>query len=1196
MTFKKGIFKPLLSFALILTIILTALPFSAFNAKAASKMKISDAGIEMIKNFEGFLEYAIWDYGQWSIGYGTGVPEGQYPNGITREEAEVLLREYLDYFESCLNKWTDDYNVVLNQNQFDALISFIYNLGPNVLYYEKMTLRDMIVSGDYTAEELTAEFKTWSHAGGVQLAGLVKRRQTEAELFLSPYTYYEIWEADVENSTIRLRKEPNLSADVLEFIPDGMKFLVTDKKAGDGYVWGYTSYNGVSGWCALHIAEQIFTSCHAYGDKILNDWCFPVLDFTEDVYNNKTWLINGYSEEHTGIDIGSVSTKTPVYATKSGWIYPQQSDEEKGIWAIIDHSDGTYSSYQHLSSISATKKQWVNKGDLIGYCGSSGNAESVHLHFEVRIGLAENVNNFDKMQTINPDYIAFNYSSGLVHSVSHQFNNNNVIFTVITDSDRIDKLKLAFSSSPSSALSISDTYSINEDGNYVWTVSTAIPTLKTEYVFDVRSSVGENYLGRYFKYTVDPSVSSSIKSATHEYTDGKLIFKVVTNKGDYDRIKLAYAEELGESLAVSTTYAKTPSGDLLWTIEYETDSPLGSYAFDLRSSTEAKYFKDYFKYDVTTIEIAPNVPDVEIWRITGTELRLRTSPATSASIITVVPTGTYVTVSEIVSAEGYTWGNVSYADYNGWCALEYAEKVELPKDFYSGWYWPVPSSSPEIYSNGSWLLKEYTKTNNGIDITNVSSRTPIFAAKSGYLYLYNSSTAIIDHYNNAYSSYGNLSSIVVSGGSYVNKGDLIGYSSNTKVHFEIRAGFKNGSNYTSMPSFDPQLFGYTYDSELIKSVTTNVSGNKLTLKVVTQAGDFNRLKVTNENDLSSYIKYTDNYEINSDGDFVWTIITTAPTEDIRYAFDLRCATTSKYLKAYTYYDYEVTEIPAVTFKSVSHEIVGDYVVFTVVTGNGDYNRMKLSLASSISTSVAVSNSCVVNSDGDFVWTIKYAAPKVTTTYAFDLRSSLTSKYLKEYHTYTVEAVNISPILYSTSKIESGRVTFKVVTTPGDYNRMKLTTEDALTGSLAVSSSYTVNSDGNYVWEISTVAPNVTTTYAFDLRSGTTGKYLKDYHYNEVTIGEDDDVTPILTVSPIISGNELVFTIVTGTAYNRVKVVNSNDMSSYIAYTNKYVEVGSVRVWTITISKPAKDTLLMFDARAISNNKYTKNYYNYVVTE
>ncbi|MBR5773346.1 MAG: peptidoglycan DD-metalloendopeptidase family protein, partial [Clostridia bacterium] len=571
-------------------------------------------------------------------------------------------------------------------------------------------------------------------------------------------------------------------------------------------------------------------------------------------------------------------------------------------WLIIDHDDGTYSSYQNLSSVNATQKQWINKGDLIGYCGSSGNAQSVQLHFEVRIGAKNSIDNFASMQTINPNYIDFNYSKDIIHSVTHIFDNNNTIFTVITDTDKIDKVKVAIASNPTTELSVSDTYSVNEDGNYVWTLSAPMPTEKTEYSFDVRDSVNTSYLKRYFNYTVDPSVSSSILSASHKYDDGKLIFTVTTKTGDYDRIKLSFADKLSESLAVSSSYAKTPTGDFLWTIEYETDSPLNSYAFDLRSSTEAKYFKDYFKYDVTTYEIVPEIPPVEIWRITGNELRLRTSPSTSGSIITIVPNGIYVTVTETQSAEGYNWGKVSFGDYSGWCALEYAEKVTLPSNFYTDWYWPVPTSSPEIFTNGSWLLTEYTKSNNGIDITNVSSKTPVYAAKSGYLYHYNYETAIIDHANNAYSSYGKLSEIVVAGGSYVQKGQLIGYAS-TKVHFEIRAGFKSSSNYSSMVSFDPQIFTYTYDSQLIKSVKATPSGSKLVFTIVTKAGDFNRVKVADSNDLSSYIKYTDSYEVDSNGDFVWTINAPMPTADTKYAVDIRVGSTSKYLKLYAYYDY-----------------------------------------------------------------------------------------------------------------------------------------------------------------------------------------------------------------------------------------------------------------------------------------------------
>ncbi|MBR5273073.1 MAG: peptidoglycan DD-metalloendopeptidase family protein [Clostridia bacterium] len=1188
MTKIKRTFKPLLSIVLIIMIVLTALPLGSFKVNAASNMKISDAGIEMIKSFEGFLEYAIWDYGQWSIGYGTGVPEGSYPNGISRDEAEVLLRQYLDYFESCLNKFIVDYNVSLNQNQFDALMSFIYNLGPSVLNYEKMTLRDMIVSGDYTDQELIDEFKTWSHAGGVQLAGLVRRREAEALLFLTPYTYYEIWEADVESSSIRLRSEPSTSADTLEYIYDDTLFIVTNHKAGDGYLWGYTSYNGVNGWCAIDLANKVFDSNHTYKNEILNNWCFPVLDFTKEFYEGKTWLTNGYSDTHSGIDIGNVTTKTPVYASASGWIHPQTRDEEKGIWAIIDHSDDTYSSYQHLSSVIAKEKQWVNKGDIIGYCDNS------ELHFEVKIGASNNADSYDSMQTVNPEHIAFNYSSDLIYSVSHLFDNQNIIFTVITDSEKIDTIKLVSSSNKSEVLSTSTTYEINSDGNYVWTITTTVPSKATTYSFDVRSSETKKYLERYYEYSIDPTVSSTIKSALHEYADGELTFSIITKKGEFERIKVANADELSSSLAVATSYARTPSGDFLWTIKYKTENPIGIYAFDLKSSSNEKYLKDYFTYEITEFESAPpnNVPDVEIWRVTGESLRLRTSPSTSAGAIIIIPTGTYLTVTETTTGEGYTWGKVSFSNYSGWCALDYAQKINLPTNFYSGWYWPVPSSSPQIYTNGSWLLNSYSRSLGGIDITNVSTKTPVYAAKSGYLYIQNTKTAVIDHGDRSYSSYGNLSSIMISSGTFVNKGQLIGYCGDTSLHFEIRVGIVSSWNsYSLFASFDPQFFGYSYESNLIKSVSSSTVGNKLTFTVVTQAGDFNRLKVTDANDLSSYIKYTDTYEVNSNGEFVWTITITAPSSDTSYAFDLRGKTTSKYTKLYGYYDYEVVEAPVVTYKSVSHEIVGDHIVFTIVTNKGDYNRMKLSYVSNIATSLAVSNSCTVNSDGDYLWTIKYAAPKVSTTYAFDLRSSVTSKYLKEYYTYTVEPEVTSPIIYSTSKIESGRITFQVVTTAGDFNRIKLTTEDKLSGSIAVASSYTVNSEGNYVWIINAVAPSESTTYAFDLRNGTTGKYLKDYYYQEVLVSEDDDVTPILTVSPVVSDDKITFTVVTGTDYNRVKVVDSNDMSSYITYTNKYVEVGSVRVWTITITKPDNKTLFMFDARAISNNKYTKNYYN-----
>ena len=89
-------------------------------------------------------------------------------------------------------------------------------------------------------------------------------------------------------------------------------------------------------------------------------------------------------------------------------------------------------------------------------------------------------------------------------------------------------------------------------------------------------------------------------------------------------------------------------------------------------------------------------------------------------------------------------------------------------------------------------------------------------------------------------------------------------------------------------------------------------------------------------------------------------------------------------------------------KSVSHVITDGKIIFTVVTAPGVYNRVKLAADDDRGGYIAYTNTYAVNSDGDYVWTIKAAAPTSATTYAFDLRSSATGKYMKDYGYYDVE--------------------------------------------------------------------------------------------------------------------------------------------------------------------------------------------------
>jgi len=142
-------------------------------------MKTENNGIDLIKEFEGRRLDAYQDsVGVWTIGYGhtKNVKEG---DSITTLEAENLLTEELKEYAEYVNKYV---TVPLTQNQFDALVSWTYNLGPNNL--RESTMLKVLNDGEY--DKVPSEMKRWIRAGGKVLAGLVRRRETEARLFLTP--------------------------------------------------------------------------------------------------------------------------------------------------------------------------------------------------------------------------------------------------------------------------------------------------------------------------------------------------------------------------------------------------------------------------------------------------------------------------------------------------------------------------------------------------------------------------------------------------------------------------------------------------------------------------------------------------------------------------------------------------------------------------------------------------------------------------------------------------------------------------------------------------------------------------------------------------------------------------------------------------------------------------------------------------
>tara|TARA_R100000995_G_scaffold38402_1_gene17753 strand:- start:301 stop:744 length:444 start_codon:yes stop_codon:yes gene_type:complete len=139
-------------------------------------MNISQEGISLIKKFEGCeLEAYQCAAGVWTIGYGStkNVKEG---DTLTQKEADNLLlhemQEYEDYIKELVK-------VPLKQNQFDALVSWVFNLGPANL--KASTMLKFLNAGDYHL--IPSQIKRWNKASGKVLEGLIRRREAEALMF-----------------------------------------------------------------------------------------------------------------------------------------------------------------------------------------------------------------------------------------------------------------------------------------------------------------------------------------------------------------------------------------------------------------------------------------------------------------------------------------------------------------------------------------------------------------------------------------------------------------------------------------------------------------------------------------------------------------------------------------------------------------------------------------------------------------------------------------------------------------------------------------------------------------------------------------------------------------------------------------------------------------------------------------------------
>lgn len=143
-------------------------------------MITSDNGLRLIKNYESLrLQAYRCPAGVVTIGYGH-TRTARLGQTITEPQADALLRQDIADAERTVNRTAATRS--LNQNQFDALVSLVFNIGAG--NYDGSTLRAKVITNP-ADPAIRAEFAKWVNAGGKRLAGLVKRRAAEADLYFN---------------------------------------------------------------------------------------------------------------------------------------------------------------------------------------------------------------------------------------------------------------------------------------------------------------------------------------------------------------------------------------------------------------------------------------------------------------------------------------------------------------------------------------------------------------------------------------------------------------------------------------------------------------------------------------------------------------------------------------------------------------------------------------------------------------------------------------------------------------------------------------------------------------------------------------------------------------------------------------------------------------------------------------------------
>ncbi len=407
-------------------------------------------------------------------------------------------------------------------------------------------------------------------------------------------------------------------------------------------------------------------------------------------------------------------------------------------------------------------------------------------------------------------------------------------------------------------------------------------------------------------------------------------------------------------------------------------------------------------------------------------------------------------------------------------------------------------------------------------------------------------------------------------------------SQKAKITVDYRA---TGTKEYSENCFSTTLSAYEgILHSTFKDVSYSIDKEKLIVKVVTPATNFiNGVRLSFADASGATIASTDRYTVNG-SNYVWTIETNAPTQDVDLLVDYRNTAISLYSKDYypvSVSNYENTVSQGI-IKSVHQSIVDDKITFIIKTTKS-LSTLRGVMATQISeNNVQAETASFVEAQDSYIWTITMDAPTEKTSYRF--YPLLGSEYVMS-EVYTLNAFvpdSDNVITNVTHTVVDNKLIFRVTTPCTDtISRVKLTLANDCSSNL-VTCSQPVKVGNSYVWEFTINEPSDTTAYCFDVRDAETSKYSKNYYYYQYTKSQN-----ILGVSFDTSSNSVICTVITKNGPFDALIVNVNDR---VYTTQEYTASNNTYIWKINVGK-ASDKIYRFGLHSTVTEAYLNDYYS-----